>query len=310
MRNGMSVPPLLRFQGEGPLDSDLRSAQLERPVFLTNHSCEIAHGDAALLASLGLLGGEWAGQFYPLTAEEMARNAEDVVRTELGDVLTGYAVLYNGAKWFGPVIELMFRAERNGFDGALPSRDECLAILDARAEAMLGAVNALGGSIVLTTDADPGDRHTLQILLRSDLVCAWCPDHATFSGLVTALAGGPRDALPPLAAVEGEHGDYYVIDLLTRDGRGHVASVTCWDIHGIADPAAVSHASQMKAAGDLHRACCGLLRSYLLAWGTLHRGRPPLNVKAFSSALRALAQAGSAAPDPRPDHRVDAGAAT
>lgn len=66
MRNGTSVPPLLRFQGEGSLGSDLRSAQLERPVVLTDHPCETAHVDAALLASLGLMGGEWAGQFYPL----------------------------------------------------------------------------------------------------------------------------------------------------------------------------------------------------------------------------------------------------
>lgn len=262
-------------------------------MFLTNHCGEPAHGDAPLLDALGVEHGTWQGGFYPLTDAEAARNAEDAVDTSYGVFLTGYVVLYRGTKWFGPVLEAQFQADATASDAALPTRADVLAELEAYAEEMREPVAALGGYLVITTDACPGDRHTLQILLPAHGVCRWCPDPDTLAALIVALAGGPANRLPALAAVDGDHGDYFVIDLLTDDGGGHVGSVACWQSAGCPDPAAIAHSAQLKAAGPMYAVCCSLLRAYLSAYGVIHGNQPPANDPELENALKSLALARS-----------------
>ena len=289
-RNVMQTPTtILRVTAERHSSPDLQSVQLRQPVFLTNHSCEPAVEDPQLLDALGLPHDPWNGEFYPLTRVELARNAEEVVDTRLGPFLTGYVVLFRGEKWFAPLLEAHFRSEANAYDPSLPSRAERLAELTSAAEQMHPVVQALGGHLVLTLDDCLNDRHSLQILLSTTTVCNWCPDPGTFAALITAIVG-PGALLPALAAVDGDHGDYFVIDLLTDDG-GHVASVTCWNDAGAADKRSVAHASQLRAAGPIYEATCSLIRAYLEAHGIIHSQRPPRPDSVLTSALGALARA-------------------
>jgi hypothetical protein len=283
---------ILRFDGESFDPTDLLALQASQPVFLTNHCCEHAHGDEDLLDSLGIAYGTWQGEFYPLTGEEAARNAEDAVDTGLGTFLTGYVVLFEGVKWFGPVLEASFQAAWNDHDPALPSRADCLASLEAHAEELREPVAALGGRLVLTTDACQGDRHCLQILLPAQGVCRWCPDPESFAALLTALAG-PASALPALAAVAGGYGgDHFAFDLLTPGTGCHVASITRWD-HGdrvgARDAGALAHAAQLRAAGPMLMACCTLFREFLSACGSQPENSGQRRDHVVADALQVLA---------------------
>lgn len=286
---------IVRLRPPGGVPGPSFARQEHEPVYLTNHCGENAHGDPALLERFGLAYGSWAGGFHPLTPAEAARNAEDSVETRYGTFLTGYTVLFAGRKWYGPVLERAFQAPVNGHDPGLPTEVACLRSIDQQAEEMAPALAALGGRVVVGSDPCRGDRHTLQILLRTDMVERWCVDHEAFCALLTALVGGPRTPMPPLRATPGEFGDYFVLDLLTPDGSGHVASVTAWDHHATIGPASAAHARQLMAAGEMYVACCALLRGYLGLHGRLYPEEPPAGGPPLAHAVATLARARSAA---------------
>ncbi|AXK44017.1 hypothetical protein [Erythrobacter aureus] len=80
------------------------------PVYLTNQCTEAAHGTKEQFDHLGLSYGEFDGEFYPLTDEEVRYIAEDEVTSLDGNVLAfiGYSALYRGQKFLMPSIELTY----------------------------------------------------------------------------------------------------------------------------------------------------------------------------------------------------------
>jgi len=86
---------------------------MEGPIILTNACCENAHGTPELLAEYGLPGGNYDGDFYPLTAAESQFIGEDLVEVYEGfEAMTGYSVLYEGRKFLAPTVRILLRGRR------------------------------------------------------------------------------------------------------------------------------------------------------------------------------------------------------
>lgn len=132
----------------------------EAPAYLTNGCCESVHENGWMFEGKDLEAGRFEGEFYPLTDDEAAFIAEDLVASADGrmQALTGYSALYRGRKHIMPSIELHVGPEHDA-----PAYEEVRRTAEEYVAAILPKVQALGGNVLL--DADIDDRVVIQILV-------------------------------------------------------------------------------------------------------------------------------------------------
>ena len=142
------------------LGKDARNIDPESPIYLTNGCCEFPHEYGWMFEGSGLECGSFDGDFYPLTEEEAAFIAEDVVSSSDGRMhaLTGYSALYRGRKHIMPSIELPVGAEHDA-----PSSEEVRRNAEEYVAAILPKVAALEGNILIDSGID--DCVVIQILV-------------------------------------------------------------------------------------------------------------------------------------------------
>ena len=122
---------------------------IERPVYLTNGSCENAHGTPELLAEYGLPGGSYEGEFYPLTDDEAKFIGDDLVEVYNGfEAMTGYAVLYEGRKFLAPTVEFYYG------DGVSTTEQEARDACDTSVRCLAEHVGDFGGRVLVSEDDD------------------------------------------------------------------------------------------------------------------------------------------------------------
>ena len=123
----------------------------ESPIYLTNGCCEFPHEHGWMFEGTGLEAGSFDGDFYPLTDEEAAFIAEDLVTSADGRMhaLTGYSSLYRGAKHIMPSIELPTGPEHDA-----PSHEEVRKTAEKYVAAILPKVEALGGNVLIDSGID------------------------------------------------------------------------------------------------------------------------------------------------------------
>jgi hypothetical protein len=93
-------------------------------VFLTNGGCEeTGQVSEQRLEELGLQYGEFDGSPYPLTDHESNFIGEDVVDIGGFSALLGYSVLFEGAKYLAPTIEIDY-FESNDDANTYPAAQE------------------------------------------------------------------------------------------------------------------------------------------------------------------------------------------
>lgn len=157
-----------RFAGDEPV------------VYLTNGSCEAAHGDAHLFAGLGLKAGEYDGAFDTLTDDERRWIYEDEFSHGKTTVSMAYTGLYRGQKYLMPVIQTFHDPEddASSIAGARHIEREIMPALASR-------IAALGGILRFEED-DEDDRHTLQVLLPF-AAAAGCTGYAEWRARFQAL---------------------------------------------------------------------------------------------------------------------------
>lgn len=134
----------------------------EEPVWMTD-----SEGDdtfqvgRAMLQRLGLPYGFADGEFLPLTDREYAVLCPNETTGRLGvSIRLGMSALYKGVKHVAPEIQFDFGDP----EGQGPSRDEALAEAEAFMAMVREDVEALGGHLVLTSDATDY-AHELTVLL-------------------------------------------------------------------------------------------------------------------------------------------------
>lgn len=132
----------------------------EVPAYMTSGCCEVATVTQDDLDRLGIAYGSFNDEFYPLTDDEALYIAEDLIDADDGmhAALTGYAVLYRGAKCLMPTIEMA-----NGPDDGFPPRDEVLREAIAYADRIRPKVVAMGGNVLV--DNDQQDRVCVMIIV-------------------------------------------------------------------------------------------------------------------------------------------------
>jgi len=142
------------------LRSDADAVDPEDPVYLTNGCCEFPHDDGWMFEGNDLEAGSFEGDFYPLTDDEAAFIAEDLVTSADGRMhaLTGYSALYRGRKHIMPSIELPVGPEHDA-----PPHEEVRRTAEEYVTAILPKVQALEGNVLLDTDVD--DRIVIRILV-------------------------------------------------------------------------------------------------------------------------------------------------
>lgn len=189
-------------RGRGPIDP-------EQPAYMTSGCCEVATVTQDDLESLGLPFGSHDGGFYPLTDEEARYIAEDVVDADDGihGALTGYAVIYRGAKHLMPTIEI---ANGPDPDYDFPSRDEVLAHAIAYADRIRPRFEAMGGNVLIDTDQD--DRVLVMLPVPIEAAMAIGDEKAWHRHLAWLMVD------PDLPTVLREE--------IVHEGRGFKASVS------------------------------------------------------------------------------------
>lgn len=132
----------------------------EVPAYMTSGCCEVATVTPEDLEHLGLRYGSFDETFYPLTDEEARYIAEDYEEADDGlhGALTGYAVLYRGAKCLMPTVEIA-----NGPDDGFPPRDEVLRDAIVYADRIRDKVVAMGGNVLVDEDQD--DRVSVMLIV-------------------------------------------------------------------------------------------------------------------------------------------------
>ena len=142
------------------LGKDAKSIDPETPIYLTNGCCEFPHEYGWMFEGTGLECGSFDDDFYPLTEQESAFIAEDLVTSSDGRMhaLTGYSALYRGRKHIMPTIELPVGAEHDA-----PSSEEVRRTAEAYVAAILPKVTALEGNVLI--DAGIDDCVVIQILV-------------------------------------------------------------------------------------------------------------------------------------------------
>lgn len=175
---------------------DNRRDGIEKRIYLTNGSCEHAHGDEALLEELGL---RWSeddhGDFYPLTDNESRFIAEEGPTLPNGYWPNmAYSFLYQGKKFAGAVMEVYFGddvAARNPKTG-----EETLREVRAYVSHIAPRIEAIGGHIFVVEDDGPGsDRHTIEVLIPFSHISKHAEDFDDWKCQLARLlmpAGGPR----------------------------------------------------------------------------------------------------------------------
>ena len=148
--------PGLNMPSEPLSDVGLHGAQ---PIYLTNASCESAHGSAALFNALGLKPGTSAGGFYPLTEDEAVYIADDAAAFNHATLLFGYSVLLDGQKWLAPAVEFHYRDRH---DPGAPLTDDAAAFARAFCAEIAAAMAKDGGRILLELDGGPA-HHTVNL---------------------------------------------------------------------------------------------------------------------------------------------------
>lgn len=194
----------------------------DKRIYLTNGSCEHAHGDENLFTKLAL---KWSederGDFYPLTERESAYIGEDGPSLPNGYWPNmAYSFLYKGRKFAGAVMEVSFGNH---------TRDAALSEVLAYAEHIKLGIEATGGHVFVVEDDGPGgDRHTIEVLIPFAYIAKNASDFDDWKCQVARLlmpADGPRviARFVPQAWVND-----YAIDV---DPQGE----TMWDVtHQIA----------------------------------------------------------------------------
>jgi hypothetical protein len=161
-------------------------------LYLTSGCCEAANGGPALFAHYGLKHGLDAfGYFYPLTDDERRYIGEDELCLPNGfHASTAYSFLYEGRKFTGAAIEVMFGK------GFTHTRDSALAAVTAYAHHITGTIDKLGGHVLYNPDNGPeGDRHTIEILIPFNKAQELAGDFETWKCELAKLimpADGPR----------------------------------------------------------------------------------------------------------------------
>lgn len=131
---------------------------MEGPIILTNACCENAHGTPELLAEYGLPGGNYDGDFYPLTEAESQFIGEDLVEVYEGfEAMTGYSVLYEGRKFLAPTVEFYYGA------GVSTSEQEARDACDTSLRCLSEHVGDFGGRVLVHEDMP--DRINLMIMI-------------------------------------------------------------------------------------------------------------------------------------------------
>lgn len=252
----------------------------EVPAYMTNGCCEVATVTQADLEALGLPFGEFDGGFYPLTPEEELYVAEDVVDglDGLHSAMTGYSVLFRGAKHLMPSIEI----EHARYEGHVPSRDEVLGAATAYADRIRAKAATMGGDVLVATDMP--DRIVVQIPIPLDAAMALGSPQAWQDRLAWILVDpdlpqvprqpvrhtGREYAAEVLWLGEGEDGDYDPIDPADRpllrydayrlvDGEwteerdgSYCTQVPAWCTHEQAKALAKLIADRLDAEGGPH----------------------------------------------------------
>lgn len=176
-------------------DTNLRDG-VTLPIYLTNGTCEHAHGDEALFDKLGL---RWSedddDDFYPLTNSEKRYIDED------GPVLPNgywpnmaYSFLYKRKKFAGAIIEVNFGG--SGRSDPELTRDAALREVTSYVEHIKPRIEGLGGYVFIVEDDGPkGECHSIEILVPFDHVIKHFEDFDEWKGVIARLlmpADGPR----------------------------------------------------------------------------------------------------------------------
>ena len=133
------------------LAKDAGSIDPEVPIYLTNGCCEFAHEYGWMFEGTGLECGSFEDEFYPLTDEESAFIAEDLVTSADGRMhaLTGYSALYRRRKHIMPSIEIPVGIEHDA-----PSYEEVRKTAEGYIAAILPKVQALAGNVLIDSGID------------------------------------------------------------------------------------------------------------------------------------------------------------
>lgn len=124
-----------------------RMPGMELPVYLTNGSCENAHGTPELLAEYDLPGGSFEGEFYPLTDAESQFIGDDLVEVHDGfEAMLGYSVLYEGRKFLAPTVEFCYG------EGVSTSEKEARDACDTSVRCLSMHVGDFGGRVLVHED--------------------------------------------------------------------------------------------------------------------------------------------------------------
>ena len=147
------------------LGKDAKSIDPEDPIYLTNGCCEFPHDFGWMFEGSSMKTGLFDDDFYPLTEEEAAFIAEDVVTSADGRMhaLTGYSALYRGRKHIMPSIELPVGPEYDA-----PSYVEVSKTAEDYVAAILPKVQALEGNVLI--DSGINSCVVIQILVPFDKV--------------------------------------------------------------------------------------------------------------------------------------------
>ena len=147
------------------LGKDAKTIDPEAPIYLTNGCCEFPHEHGWMFEGTGLEAGSFDDEFYPLTDDEAAFIAEDVVTSADGRMhaLTGYSALYRGRKHIMPSIELPVGPEHDA-----PSYEEVRRTAEGYVTAILPKVQALEGNVLIDSGID--SCVVIQILVPFDKV--------------------------------------------------------------------------------------------------------------------------------------------
>jgi hypothetical protein len=167
----------------------LADRQQKKPIFITNATCENAHGSMTLFRILGLSYSQMVEyvkkgiteydyitrqsdeeveehEFYPLTADELKYIAESEFETPEGDTgMMGYSAIYQGKKWLYPSIEVVF-----GEAGGYKTRSKALVAARKLVRFYTPRLANVGGKVFLDTDAD--DRFDVGLLIPFNYISA------------------------------------------------------------------------------------------------------------------------------------------
>lgn len=183
--------------------NDLASSQRKTPVFLTSGACENAWGSPELFALLGLSGGEFDGEFYPLTKEESVYIGEDLAEGTTAWAYMGYSVVYQGRKWLAPTMEFdwLNAASTDGEEGLYPDEEAAEKAAATIQETLDPLFAEIGGMIL--RDDNSRDRISLLFLVPFDYAMRFADFEAWKAGLIVLLSGPPseEEEKPQLAYV-------------------------------------------------------------------------------------------------------------